>query len=537
MGEFFNTSSAISVQDLRLVLDDDEDANIPLKRVQINMGIDTPCICSCEPIIGDDCWNNKFCVPYLAEFMAKSRAGRIVMRIGERNEIGGNESTLFVGRPISSSLQVSTSPVGSAVGVPIMLQHLAQNELSSIAIGQRSYYEIVTDIHPFRVDPNGNGVTPDLMLSNDNLRQGKIAVYIKDLCAALADWYMKDELDVSVADAILAVPCKIRQEVLNIFAAKGGKAVDSVQGAFTQAVATTLAGITASKGTLLSLLSTLGSFAMLSLVPTTYKFVLTPKLDVSKWTLATGTAINRGWITGVSSSTTVKRYPIHAVSLNKRLGNKYIPSSTAESKKTGLTSWGTLYRYPENAKGEGTLLVDPPPILANLIDCTSNTSYVGEPPKTVDKGGEGSDKNSAGAEATRLAENAAIDLGKAAARLMWSKLAYSHRAVQLQLLPNWVFSRRFDRDVHADYETGVPWSLIGKNVFFQMPYGCHETEKWRDIPYIGYVKGMSLSVSVDGPVLGVSADVTNIRTAREDNQFAFPSESNPLYTDVDADPV
>jgi GTP:adenosylcobinamide-phosphate guanylyltransferase len=70
-----------------------------------------------------------------------------------------------------------------------------------------------------------------------------------------------------------------------------------------------------------------------------------------------------------------------------------------------------------------------------------------------------------------------------------------------------------------------------------MPYRSDKGSAKTDVPYVGYVKGMNIQVSTEGPALSVSADLSNVRTAEEDEKFASPKDSNPLYTNVNAKPV
>ena len=180
--------------------------------------------------------------------------------------------------------------------------------------------------------------------------------------------------------------------------------------------------------------------------------------------------------------------------------------------------------------------MDPPPIIANLINCSSSRATVTFPPVSVNNGGTGTLRNSAGASPLAPGADAPTYLGTVAVRLMWSKLAYSHRSARLRVLPHWIFSKGFDSDVHASYETGVPWSIIGKDVRFRMPYDPDGVGS-ADVMYVGYVKGVTIDASVEGPSLEVALNLTNVRTEAEDAAFALPSQSNPLYDNVYGKPV
>ena len=298
----------------------------------------------------------------------------------------------------------------------------------------------------------------------------------------------------------------------------------------------TVNGAAASKATLLSILSTLGSFAMLTLVPTTKTYVITPKLDISRWTEDTGVHIPRSVMTEVDCPTAMQRFPIEVVGLNKRFGSKFFKQDGGNQVVSGVMDWGDTFIYPKLPSSTGVLVVDPPPILANLINCASSRATVTIPPVPVNNGGVGVLRNSIGATPLMPDKNAPAYLGSVAVRLMWSKLAYAHRTARISVLPHWVFSKGFDSDVHALYENGVPWSIIGKDVRFRMPYDPDGVGD-ADVMYVGYVKGMSLQASVEGPSLGVTLSLTNVRTEAEDRKFALPSQSNPLYVNVDGKPV
>lgn len=530
--------AAICVESIKLKADGMRD--LPLKSVAITMGIDSPCTCTCVPITGRDRIKGKKSDPDYIERLDPSMRCRIDLDIKEKGDIGGNADTIFVGRPVASEMQMSTNPFGSRLNTTVMLQHIALSDLSGVAIGQRSYYRILPNarVRAFRIDPNASSCFSEQAFTNLHLLQNMTAVYLKDLCVALANWYMNisGTKGVDVASLLKAVPCVIKPSILNVMTNGTNYSRYSVAGSFSRAVMMAVNGAAASKATLMSILSTLSSFAMLTLIPTTRSYVISPKLDVSRWTEQTGTHIPRSDMTEVDCPTSIARFPVEVVGLNKRFGSLFFRQDGATQAIHGVTDWGDTFIYPPVQSMYGVMLVDPPPIIAGIINCSSARNTVAQTPSSVNDGGKGRLVNSAGASPLIPDKFAPPYLGSVSARLMWSKLAYAHRTARIRVLPHWVFSKGYDSDVHAVYEKGVPWSLIGKEVRFRMPYDPDGVGD-ADVFYVGYVKGMSLQASVEGPYLDVTLNLTNVRTASEDLKYALPSQSNPLYDNIDGIPV
>ena len=530
--------ASISVQSIKLKVKGMKD--LPLASVSISMGIDTPCTCTCVPITGRDRLKGKKSDPDFLEKLDPSMKCEVSLDILSKGDIGSNKKEIFVGRPMASEMLMSTNPFGSRLNTTVMLQHIAQSDLSGVAIGQRSYYRVLpyAKVKQFRLDPNGHSALAQEKFTNKHLLENKIAVYLKDLCISLADWYMNNSKTkgIDVVSLLKAIPCVIRPEIVSVMTPGTNYAKYSASGSFTRAVIMTVNGAAASKATLLSVLSTLSSFAMLTLIPTTNAYVISPKLDISRWTKETGVHIPRSVMTEVDCPTAMQRFPVEVVGLNKRFGSKFYKQEGGSQIVSGVMDWGDTFIYPKLPTTTGVLLVDPPPILANLINCSSSRAAVTLPPVRINDGGTGLLRNSVGATPLTPDKNAPALLGSVSARLMWSKLAYAHRTARIHVLPHWVFSKDFDNELHASYETGVPWSLIGKDVRFRMPYDPDGVGD-ADVMYVGYVKGMTLQASVEGPSLDVTLSLTNVRTEAEDKNFALPSQSNPLYVNVNGKPV
>lgn len=526
---YISKNAALSVRAMTLVVEGM--GSIPLRSIDITMGIDNACVCMAKPVVGRDPISRKNADPDFLEKLDPS------MKCGVYMSFGTGKSLLFTGRPTGTDLSMGTNPYSSSMATSIMIQHIAQADLSSCSIGQRSYYkDLDGSIRPFIMDGAADGYLIEQRFQNDTLAKARIAVYLKELCTELARWYMNGGDQIQPSALLKAVPCVIRDSVLKAVNVSGNKG-ESVSESFSKAVLTTFEGAVASKASLFSILSTLASFAMLTLIPTTDSYVISPRLDVSRWTKADGVSIPRAWLTSITSTSTSRRFPIDAVCINRKWGSNYLRSDSGTVGGTGLSDWGTKYMYPEEGADTGVLIVDPPPILAGVLDNSCVISDKGTPPKTIDEGGRGGSANSAGGSVDEPDPNAETLLSKAAARLMWSKLAFAHHSANLELLPHWVFGKDFVDEIPKPYDGNSPWSLIGRNVFFKLPYSTDGSSYARNVPYVGYVKGMTLRASVDGPVLSVTANVANVRTAVEDEKFALPSEANPLYENTDDEPV
>lgn len=513
-------------------------SKIPLKSMTINMGIDIPCTCTCTPIIGRDRLNGKSSDPKFIEKLDQTKKYTANLNIRNIGSIGGNQTRLFVGRVMSTGMGMSTDPFGSNIEENIVLHHVAQSDLSGVSIGQRSYFQQLDHIVDFRINPNSNTCYGNAMFTNTHLKKKFIALYLKDLCTGLVNWYMNNgggKMDIDIPSILKAVPCYVKQSISGVVTRSNGNSVDSVSGAFGRAVRAAFEGAAAQKANLLSILSTLASFGMLTLVPTSDALVITPKLDVARWSSSTGASISRGDVTSINCPTTLSRLPIEVVCLNKRLGAAYFNSDGANQTIHGVTSWGSNFRYPEKLTNAGVLIVDPPAIISGILDGAANIATVSTPGRPIGEGGYGMTRNNAGAEPVIMSKDAPKLLGKAAAQLMWQKLAFAHRAASISLLPHWVFDESFDSEVHAAFETGVPWSLLGKELKFRLPYNTNK-ESSKDVTYIGYVKGLTLTADVEQPSLSVVASLTNVRTEKEDELFAPYNSANPLYDNIDAKP-
>lgn len=534
----FSVSKRAALSVKELTLEGPGISGLPLKAVTMSMGIDTPCVCTCEPVIGYDRLNGKKADPKVIEKLDPTKRYSIRLNIRSSGDIGGNKSTMFVGRPMGSGMNMATNPLGSSVQSSITLQHVAHSDLGGVAIGQRSYYRYFDHIIDFRMNPNSESNMGNIMLDNKHLAQHYIAWYLKDLCDALAKWYMNNGwgTGIDVGSILKAVPCVVKESITSVVTRGDKGSVNSVAGCFRRAVETAFNGAAARKASLMSILSTLSSFGMLTLVPTSRTLVITPRLDVCRWSKKTGVTAHRSDVTTVDSVTTIGRLPVEVVALNKRFGASYLVTDGANPNIHGLTSWGSNFIYPRKKTNMGVLIVDPPAIISGLLDTAANIATVGEALPSIYEGGYGTTRNTSGATPLLVASGMTKRLGDAAAQLMWCKFAFANRSATLSLLPHWVFSKSFDSDVHAQYETGEPWSLLGKELKFTMPYDTDGGSS-KDVTYIGYVKGMTVMAHVEGPALSVTANLTNVRTEEEDALFAPYVEANPLYDNIDAKPV
>ena len=513
--------------------------DLPLQSVTMTMGIDTPCICACVPVVGRDRLNGRKADPDKIEKIDPMGKYSLYLNIRNQGGIGGNKSRLFVGRPMGTGMNVTMNPLGSTIGTTITLQHITQSDLGAVAIGQRSYYRWLNTTADFRMNPYSNSTNGAVRFTNDNLLQGVIAVYLKQLCIELARWYMNNGASlngIDVASVIRAVPCRIKNAIQSLVTRGNGDFLYNVSGSFRDAIKTCFDGAVAQKGNLMSVLSTLSSYGMLTLLPTVDNFVITPRLDVSRWSKETGVYASRADVTGVSAVTSNMRLPIEAIQLNKRFGPAFHPSDGKNPVIQGVSDYGNAFRYPNKETTTGVLIVDPPAILAGTLDCSANIAMEGTPVLPMSQGGYGDIRNVAGATPPVILKSATRLLGEAAAQLMWSKFAFAHRSATLSLLPHWVFSEGFDDEVHAKYDTGVPWSLLGQELRFKMPYDTDDPSK-KDVAYIGYVKGMTVTASTQTPALGVNVTLSNVRTEQEDQTVAPYLTANPLYDNIEAKPI
>jgi hypothetical protein len=461
------------------------------------------------------------------------------MRVKKSGSVGTAEPLLFQGRIIGSDLRVNNNPINSSAGISISLRHLPEADLMGVSIGQRSYYKAGAEMKIFHVNPKVSSYSIDTNFINDSLLSKKIAVYLKDLCIALVDWYMGDNKSVDIPAILKAIPCVVKPDVARLIEqATGENSPQNIAQAYSRAVKATFDGAVASKATLMSILSSLASFGMLSLVPLLRSIVITPTLDITKWTKGTGIYLDRRWIQGISNPSTPLRFPIERVSLNRKFASLYGSQDVKLWSPSKLFSQNTRYAYPETGEGS-VLLVDPPPILTGLINCCAHVRSEGTTPKPVDKGGtKDTDQNSVGSKPLEVNDVVFSDLARTATRLMWSKLAYAHHSSNISVIPHWIFGDTYSADTHASYDKSSVWAAINKNICFKMPFtsvGYGDSD--HDITYVGYVKGVSMDISVEHSSVTTNLNVTNVRTAYEDQQFALPLDANPLYDNTTANPV
>ena len=512
---------------------------VPLSHVAIQMQVNGPNTCVVEPCFGRDGLNNKTVNPSFLEKLTPGDTCSVFMTVKKSGSIGAAEPLLFQGRVIGSELRVNNNPLGSSAGISISLRHLPESDLMGVSIGQRSYYKAGAEMKIFRIDKKISTHSIDTNFINNSLLEKKVAVYLKDLCTALVDWYMGDNKSIDISAILKAIPCVVKPEVARLIEqATGENSPQNIAQAFSKAVKTTFDGAIASKATLMSVLSTLSTFGMLSLVPLLKSIVITPTLEISQWTKDTGIYLDRKWIQGISNPSTPLRFPVERVSLNRKFAALYGSQDVRLWSPSKLFSQNTRYAYPETGEGS-VLLVDPPPILTGLVNCCAHVRSEGTTPKPIDKGGsKDTNQNSVGSKPLEVNDVVFSDLARRATRLMWSKLAYVHHSSNISVIPHWVFGDSYSSDIHATYDKYSVWSAINKNIKFKMPFtsvGYGDSD--HDITYVGYVKGMSMDISVEHASVATTLNVTNVRTAYEDQQFALPIDANPLYDNTTANPV
>lgn len=534
---FIGKEAAFKVTDLFLQIGDV--GSIPVSSFNISMQVNGPNVCNVIPCFGQDRLNRRTVNPNFIERISPKDDCSLYMRVKNNGKNSWGQSLIFKGRLISSNLELSNSPLGSNAGITLTLRHASEADLMGVSICQRSYYDYDAEFNIFKIDNNINGLGMSTAFKTQELEDGKFAVYLKQLATALVRWYMNNNGEVDVNAILKAVPCTIRETLLTNALMTRGKATTLIPEGFMNSVKLAFEGATASKATLMSVISSLSSYALLSLVPTLRALVISPSMEVAKWTRSTGIYLDRKWIQGVSNPSNPLRFPIERVTLNRKFIMTWSGADIQDTSPSKLFSNGEYYTYPETGEGS-VLIVDPPPILSGVICCTSQTKTKGQLPTPIDKGGaKKKDVNSLGSEPLNINPRGVYDIARQTAILMWSKLAYAHHSAVISVLPHWVFnSDVYTNDTHAKYDIGSVWSAINKTIMFKMPYtsvGYGQSDN--DIAYVGYVKGMSMSASVETAQLGCTLNVTNVRTAYEDQQFALPIDANPLYDNTTANPV
>lgn len=512
---------------------------IPVSRFQMSMQVNGPNTCVIMPCIGRDRLNRKTVNPNIIEKISPKDVCSLYMNVKTSGSVSGRESLIFQGRLTASDLAISNNPLGSKAGINLSLRHLPEADLMGVSIAQRSYYVSDADYKIFRINKQYNGVTDDTAFRTPELMSGQFAVYLKQLCDALVKWYMNNNGEVDIQSILRAVPCYVSPEILKQMkntVNSGSNA--SVPEGFAKTVKFAFDGAVASKATLMSILASLSSFAMLSLVPTLRTLIITPTMEIARWTKDTGIYLSRKWIQGVDNPSNPLRFPIERVSLNRKFVQAWLGQDIEIAQPSHLFNQQAYYSYPETGVGS-VLLVDPPPILSGVINTCSHTRSILDIPKPLDKGGSSNTNvNSAGGVPMIVDHNFLTDVAKRTARLMWSKLAYAHHSSSISVIPHWIFSDSYAKDIHATYDKNSIWSVINKNIKFKMPFtstGYGDSDN--DIAYVGYVKGMSMEASVEDAHIGCTLNVTNVRTAYEDQQFALPLDANPLYDNTTANPV
>ena len=93
--------------------------DLPLQSVTMTMGIDTPCICACVPVVGRDRLNGRKADPDKIEKVDPMGKYSLYLNIRNQGGIGGNKSRLFVGRPMGTGMNVTMNPLGSTIGTTI----------------------------------------------------------------------------------------------------------------------------------------------------------------------------------------------------------------------------------------------------------------------------------------------------------------------------------------------------------------------------------------------------------------------------------
>ena len=298
----------------------------------------------------------------------------------------------------------------------------------------------------------------------------------------------------------------------------------------------TFEGAMGSKASLLSFVSTLANFCLFNFVPTSNAIVITPKLNVTRFT-DQDIYIDKKKIVSVILPYQPLRIPVEKVCLNYQATNSYHKPDGQTPQDNNLNSdWYDHFRWPP-IEGGGAVLVDMPPILANISDASVSAGDSAAQPSALNRGGKpGSTVNSAGLKPYMTPADLDRRVGTIAARLMWSKLAFNNRAINIGLIPHWLFSPDFYSRLGQVYEEGTPWGLLGNTVMMRAPYSLAESQNSDDIPYIGYVNTMALDISVPDARFTAQIGLTNVRTTVED-QWAFAPTDNPLYDNIDAQPV
>lgn len=504
-----------------------------LSSVSIHMQVNGECIASCVPVAGKDTIKGESAQVNLLSSITPDMRCRIYMRLGNNGNMGDNKSLLFEGRLAANTLEVLSNPYNSTASVQIQLRHIAYADLGGVEIATRTYYVFADDTNAFDVSEWGKWCTTT-RYNTQEWDEGRFAVYIKKLVTALFNWYTGGGTNnIQINEILKAVPCVLNWEAAGLPSTDGG-----IQLELQDLVERTFQGAMGSKASLLSFMSSLCHYCLFNIIPTSNAIVITPKLNVTRFT-DQDIYLNKKKLISVIIPYQALRMPVEKVCLNHEVGYRYTPQDGENGNYNymdGNMGWIDHFRWPP-IDGGGALLVDVPPILSKIYDSSAQSGDSLNIPVALNKGGKASTVvNSAGLKPYMVPMDLDRRVGTIAARLVWSQLAFSNRSIIVNIIPHWIFSPDFHSKVGQVYEEGTPWGLLGKTVKVKAPYSLAESEDSEDIPYIGYVNSMDLSASVEGAGLSVTATITNVRTTVED-QWAFAPTDNPLYDNIDAQPV
>jgi len=502
-----------------------------LSRVSINMNVNGESTATCEPVPGKDTIKNQQSHINRLSAITPDMRCRVYMKLGNNGNLAPYRSMLFEGRLAGDTIQVLSNPLGSSAQVHINLRHITTADLGGVSVAERTYYHDGAQNIPFRIT-NYTPYYTTQQFRNTTLDEGRLALYIKQLVNALFLWYTNGGTNsINVNNILKAVPCKVRQDLEMMENGKGG-----IIWGMESVIDRTFQGAMGSKATLLSVMSTLCNYCLFNLIPTSNALVITPNLNVSRWN-DDDVFLSRKRLVNVTIPFTSQRIPIEKVCLNYFAGVRYYSDGGEDVTDPNRNKdWASKYRWPP-IDGGGAVLVDPPPILRDVVDVSLSAGSQLLPPRPLSKGGRATNSvNSAGAQAYRYPWDLDTRIGTIAAKLEWSRLAFSQRTLSVGIMPHWIFSPSFAEALGSVYEEGTPWGLLGKTVKLRAPYSIIDSNKSDDIAYIGYVNGMQLDVSVPDARLTTHAVLSNVRTETED-RWAFPTADNPLYDDTEQQPV
>ena len=508
-------------------------AKHPLMSCRINMGIPVErCTCTVVPVIGQNGFGETASSDWVAAIVPGTSA---VIEMDWLQDEKTTTIVLFEGFTTVTqfSSYMGSVSVGGAVGLTITFAHKTAM-LGAVALGEREFIPSGSHRPAFTGEPltsEFGAVVGEGRFGTKALMETRIATHIRDILDLLTQWYTNTtESPLVDVKALVKASTSPAKDII-------GDSKEALIGGVRQTTYDAVQGALASRGTLLGIFSALAQYSMLVMVPRLRDCVLVPDVPVHKFT--EGLILEKANVVQVARQQLLSALPIARIRVHS-----YIPypwqAQSLQSPQYRVNLEGDAVpvssTYPPediDAGRGGTLLLDIPPILKNLLNLAYCTTAASD--KEVVPIGQDPTVNTTGATQTKESSTVqkqvdGATIGTEAAKMLYGIHAASAATASVSLVPSYVFSGTLRTDVLKDKITWTDdsiYSPVGHCLRFNVPINL--LAEVSEPSFVGYVNGMSVAVNCETAMVNVELQVSHVRTLSIDEKHSIKKGDHPLY--------